>query len=726
MPMLEQTRKRGASILVYLIFGLLIVVFVVNFGPQSQGSEQGCTGRAAGSMLTVGDVDVPRGSFLLMYQGFFRSGTRVQRAEATIDALTRRELLAQEADERGLIVTDELVDEAIKEGWLYGLLSRTSLKPGPGDEGNGIFRKVDQDVFFDYKRFENWVGGMNLTVASYKEAQKREMLAVMMAEILRGQVQVSRDEALNDYIYTNTTVTFDAVRFDPAEYREVMKLTDADIARFATEHEADVKAKYTTDERLYKGTKPQLYLRTIHLAKATPPPAPAAPAPAAPAPGAGSGSAAPAGSGSAAADPAAGSGSAVAAPSPAPDPAPVTPAKPDPALEKLQKAREDIVAKKKKFADVAKVLNDDAAERATGGLVGWRSVDAPRLGDPAVSAAVKTLEPGGVSEVITTDTGFYLVAAEDKREGDLSFDQVKLEIAAELARKVWSEEAAKRAALSALAAAKTSKKNLDELYEKGQHRPPPGGGGLPPGIEQILNDPSIPPEQKQQIIEQLLKMQQGAGKTGSITIESGDILARWAGDEEPVAGSAAPAAGSAAPVAGSAAPAAGSAAPAAGSAAPAAPVSPPVPPAEAPPLEPSKDVLPAFEPVKATVERLGPMPRIRGDNETLGASKEMIAAMFDQIGTGELGPKVYPVGDSYVIIQLAQKELAKIEEFDQDAEAQVRRLRDERGMQFLGKWLKDRCDALNKDGKIKPDMGLFADEDEKGNKLPVTYAPCNF
>jgi hypothetical protein len=724
MPMLEQTRKRGASFLVYLIFGLLIVVFVINFGPQSQGSEQGCGGRTAGSLLTVDEVDVPRGSFLLVYQGFFSSGQRVQRAAATIDALTRRELLAQEADERGLIVTDELVDAAIKDGWIYGLLGRSSLKPKPGEEARGYFRRSGDDVFFDYKMFERWVGGMNLSVGSYKAAQKREMLATMMAEILRGQVQVSRDEAQNDYVYTNTTVTFDAVRFDPAEFRAAMKLTEADTARYLAAHEADVKAKYTTDERLYKGTKPQLYLRTIQLAKATPP-APAAPAPApAPVPGAGSGSAA--------AAPPAGSGSAVAtapapAPTPAPDPAPVTPAKPDPAFEKLQKAREEIVAKKKKFADVAKVLNDDPAERATGGLVGWRTVDAPRLGDPALSAAVKTLEPGGISEVITTDSGFYLVTAEDKREGDLSFDQVKLEIADTMARDVWSKEAAKRAALTALADARAKKKNLDELYEKGEGRRPPGGGGLPPGFEQILNDPNLTPEQKQQFIEQFMKMQQGgAGRTGSITLESSDIPAKWAGDEEPAAGPAAPAAGAgAAPAAGSAAPAAGSAAPAAGSAAPAAPAAPSAP-VETPPLEPSKDELPAFDPVKATVERLGPMPRIRGDNETLGASQEMIAAMFDTIGTGELGPKVYAVGDSYVILQLAQKELADVTKFEKDAEAHVRRLRDERGAQFLDKWIQDRCDALHKAGKIKPDMNLFEDEDEKGNKLPVTYEPCNF
>ena len=47
--MLETMRRQGASIFIYLIFCLLIVIFVINFGPQG-GNSGGCRGT---SNLTV-------------------------------------------------------------------------------------------------------------------------------------------------------------------------------------------------------------------------------------------------------------------------------------------------------------------------------------------------------------------------------------------------------------------------------------------------------------------------------------------------------------------------------------------------------------------------------------------------------------------------------------------------------------------------------------------------
>jgi hypothetical protein len=46
--MLEGMRRQGASISIYIIFGILIAVFVINFGPQSRGQEQGCSSNAEG------------------------------------------------------------------------------------------------------------------------------------------------------------------------------------------------------------------------------------------------------------------------------------------------------------------------------------------------------------------------------------------------------------------------------------------------------------------------------------------------------------------------------------------------------------------------------------------------------------------------------------------------------------------------------------------------------
>ena len=35
--MLEQMRKSSQSLLIYVLFGIVIAVFIINFGPQSRG-----------------------------------------------------------------------------------------------------------------------------------------------------------------------------------------------------------------------------------------------------------------------------------------------------------------------------------------------------------------------------------------------------------------------------------------------------------------------------------------------------------------------------------------------------------------------------------------------------------------------------------------------------------------------------------------------------------------
>ncbi|MDQ3301515.1 MAG: peptidylprolyl isomerase, partial [Myxococcota bacterium] len=223
----------------------------------------------------------------------------------------------------------------------------------------------------------------------------------------------------------------------------------------------------------------------------------------------------------------------------------------DQAKAKLEAARAAIAANKQKFADAAKQLATTDAEKANGGAIGWRSVENPQLGDKAVNDAVKALKPGEMTPVITTDNGAYLVMAEAAREGDLTYDQVKHEIAAELARTVWSKEAAKRAALAALDEARAGTgKNLEQMFEKA----PAQSDG--PNLD---NDPNMSDEQKQQIIEQL--RQQMQGRQGRLEWESKDVPAAWKADPDGGGGSA-PAAGSAKPADKPATATAGSATPA--------------------------------------------------------------------------------------------------------------------------------------------------------------------
>ena len=169
---------------------------------------------------------------------------------------------------------------------------------------------------------------------------------------------------------------------------------------------------------------------------------------------------------------------------------------------------------------------------------------------------------------------------------------------------------------------------------------------------------------------------------------------------------------------GSAAPASAAAGSAAG-----APTTPP--PAPKPVvIAATSDVLPAFADIKkpkvvaeAKVQRQKDMPGL----ETVA---EAPAALFDELQAGMLAKTVYETPEGFVLLQLIDKQAPKVEEFDKIADKEIARLRAIRGRMAVEGWLKTRCEALNKDGKIKPIADLVHETDDAGKALPQVYRPC--
>ncbi len=683
--MLQSMRKSGASIFIYLIFGVLIVVFVLNFGPQANSGGGGCSNDAAKSALVVNGTEITRSGFAIPYQ--IATGPAASRKAQVFEWLIRREMLAQEGERRGLRVTDDAVDEEIKRGSLFFDGRRENIK-------KSLFDEVDGQFFFSYPKFQALVERWQVSMNAFKDAQKREMLAAMTADLIRNGVQVSRDEALQQFLYENNTVTFDAVKFQPALYRAAMKLSEADVARFVAGHEAEIKAKFTADERLYKAVKPQFNVRQIFIAK---PVAALAPPPAA--------------AGSAAAPAAAGSAATPAAP-----PVPAEDTKYEAIIAKLTALRNDIAAGRVSFAEAAKSQSADEATKYMGGNMGWRTKDSPQLGETELNDAAKTLKAGEVSAVIKTARGAYLLVIDGQREGDLTFDQVKNELAVELAKDTWSKEAAKRAAIAALALAKAELakpaddkgqkgKNLDGQYEREQMSPDID-------LQRILNDPNLPDDQKQRLLQEYLKMRQPAMKTGSITVESQDVQAGWMSSQATVGSGSA-----AAPVA------APAVIPPTTATEPAVPVAPPVA-AAIDTLTPSTDKLPEFGPItKASVTRLGPVAR---SNRLVdfGEAKALVALLFDTLTPNGLADGIYEAQGSYAIVQLVTRAEPDMKEFDKKADGMMQLIKQRRSGDALMGWLKDRCETLYKAGKIKPSPSLVREFDDQGKPLPTTYKPC--
>ncbi|HLL25241.1 MAG TPA: peptidylprolyl isomerase, partial [Kofleriaceae bacterium] len=684
-------RQRGASIFIYLIFGILIAVFVINFAPN-QGGQSGCS-TSSSSVVEVDGESANLSAYRVAYSNQFNRLRSRDKVYFALETLVRREILAEAAAERGLRVTGDMVDEEIKKGYFFLGGLRIPL-------GANIFDEHEDNTrTWNVRKFKSWVASLDVkSTSTYRDEQVRSMQAALMYEVLSASTRVSREEALANFLHTNNTVSYDLVTFAVAPYRAALRVTDADIERYLAAHEADVKARYERDERLYKGLKPQLKLRQIFVAAAPG----AADVPPAPGTGSAVGSAAGSGAGSAAGS---GAGSAVAK---------TEPAKPGVSIEeakkKLEDARTAIAGGKQKLADAAKQLATDDTSKANGGDLGWRSLDNPQLGDKALNDAVKALKPGELTPVITTSSGAYLVLAEDKREGDLSYDKVKLEIAAELAQDVYAREAAKRAALAAIEEARTgSGKNLSQMFEK-----EPDDGGEMPNLD-FLSDPNMSPEQQRQMMEQLKKQMQQR-KQGSITIESKDIPVKWSAPDETKGNGSSTGAGSGSAAATGSATATGSAA-GGGSATVTPPTTPPSTPGVAsaiPPVEPSKDQLPQLGTVaKPKIASFGPVPRT---SVLPGLSKELTPVVFDELSAGMLAKRVYEVNGDYVLLQVSNKAQAKVEDFEKEADRYVSRLQMARSFFAVEEWIEQRCKALHKEKKIVPMQDLVNETDEKTGK----------
>jgi hypothetical protein len=107
-----------------------------------------------------------------------------------------------------------------------------------------------------------------------------------------------------------------------------------------------------------------------------------------------------------------------------------------------------------------------------------------------------------------------------------------------------------------------------------------------------------------------------------------------------------------------------------------------------------------------------------------GVGKEVVPVLFDELSAGMLAKRVYETDGNYVIVQVVDKGQAKVEDFDKDAARHISQLRDLRGRVAVEEWLRSRCTALAKDGKIRPAPEYVQETNDKGERVPQVYQTC--
>jgi parvulin-like peptidyl-prolyl isomerase len=629
--MLEKLRRQSGSFIIWILFAIIILAFVLFFGPQASG-ELGC-GASKDFVLQVDDTPVDQHDWRFAMLGLQLGSSNANTPEAlrkryqAFDALVERALLANAARKAGLNPSEELIHENIKRGEIYILGNRVD-----GRQAYFI------DGYFSIKALENWSNALGLpNVDLFIEQQKEEVLANYARALLSG-THISTEEARHRYIEQNTQVTLAYVLFDKKKYQDALSLSEAEVIAYLDKHADEVKARFDADEANYKAVPPQARARMIMLEKYKEEPPPAGESE---------------------------------------EDAAKRTAATEKAREKYNAAQkrkaDSLLAKLKSGADFSTLAakeSEHAASKDKGGDLGWQEVSAFGYG-AAVTDAITALEAGKTSEVLESNNGFHIFAVDRKREGDLSFDDVKDELAESLALEYYGEKNAERAAEEALA--KAASTPLKELF----------------GTEEEPED---------------------ATKTGSVLYRSDVIPASW----PPVHVVAQEGAAAAEPKADE--PKADE--PKADE-----------PKADEPKADDSseekKDETPEVIPVpknvpKAELKTLGPISRAGDYLAGIGTSAELAKDAFTKLEVGKVADKVYKTSAGYVVVELTARDEANLEEFD--PEETIEGMARIKGMDYQISWLQSECNRVIQTKKLQLNRSYVLDGTDE--KPVIEYPAC--
>jgi peptidyl-prolyl cis-trans isomerase D len=432
--MLETLRKHSRSIFIYVLFGLLILTFILTFGPQGvsarrglRGAQSGC-GSVSQAAASVGHGEISDSSWrfaLLVASGGSPNGLRARQSmlrERILDQLIVREIFVQKAEAMGLHISDQEVRERLTSGEFYFL----------GTKANGksrYFIKDDEasEPHFSARALQQFAqSGDFSTVERLVEEQKRDLLAVKVRELVAAASRVSPEEVQSHYQLENTKADIDYVVLSVTQAKNSAQPTAAELDKYVADHEADLKAQFDKEADRWAKRGKEVRVRDLFVKSEKPAPPQPQPQPQ------------PQGDDKPPAAPVA-------------DPAR---AKADAALARLKKGED--------FGAVVRAVTPAAPQAGRGGDLGWRPLSALRLGKP-VADAVEKLEKGATTEVVEVPEGFHIVQLTDKREGDLSFEQVKRDLAEDAVLVEKAKASAKADAEKALAAVKAGTP-LDKLF----------------------------------------------------------------------------------------------------------------------------------------------------------------------------------------------------------------------------------------------------------------------
>lgn len=245
--MLDVLRKHSRSTMIYLLFGVIIVVFIFTFNTTGQSGD-GCGGAvdnpeiASVGSHTITEADVRMG--LALSVDAPRSAA--DSLNYTRTRFSRYDEFMKDPDQISLLETEKVVDELVET---Y-LVSDAALEMGFGVSDEELSEAIIQQLFpadaeFDEESYTRYVRyGLKTTKAEFENFTRRELLRRKFIDYLTAFA--NPDPTLVDYYFKqmNEKVVLSYVDVDPKVVAEVIEVSDEDAQKFAGENAEKIKTYY--------------------------------------------------------------------------------------------------------------------------------------------------------------------------------------------------------------------------------------------------------------------------------------------------------------------------------------------------------------------------------------------------------------------------------------------------------------------------------------------------
>lgn len=436
--MLGTLRKHSRSVIIYVLFAIIIVVFVFTFNVS--GPEAGCSGDGGGAkaaLVTVGDTKMDASD---LFMGLaltadppapgLANDPRAFQAEL-IYRSTRFARLRGDPKYRAYIpdptrvsmIKVRKVMDDLEETWLVSEAARAQgLRAGVGEVRDRIIPDfTDSEGVFKKRRYENWVRwGLKTSLGRFEDFVKRELLREKMITLVTSNVTVSDREARLAAKLRKEKREYEWVEVNPSLLAGAIRPTAQETGAFLAES-GDEASKYFEDHKAEYQVEPAF---DFHLAKFS------------------------------------AASRRIMASIEDPEQRKTLESSWTAAKERADKAAGRLVGLGgaellTAFEALAREVSDDSRTRDRGGRVEAPvPLSALAAMEPALFTALNGLESGKASEIVTGDDGYYLLFLDGKTPGEeRTFEQVKDRVAGQLIAQKKAGKTATVVADSVLASA---------------------------------------------------------------------------------------------------------------------------------------------------------------------------------------------------------------------------------------------------------------------------------